>query len=165
MSSAVVSSIASSFGRISSVVLVSSQTGGVILARFYDPQLEQYKREVLRDFLQAADVENLVGSTESQEDGSSECYTSLYQKHNLVFQRISDVVVFCSGTKDQSHARVAKVIENFVFCLIEGVLKKSITEDRIIKNYAKVCLLLDEILNEGIVQTLDTKLILKQLKL
>ncbi len=71
----------------------------------------------------------------------------MYGKQNLVFQKVSDLVVFCTGTRDQNHARVAKVIECFLLCLIE-VLKKNITEERIVKNYAKVCVVLDEILNE-----------------
>jgi hypothetical protein len=159
----------SAFGGISTVVLASSRKGGILLERMYDAGLAEHKEAVLRDFVQSAELEGLICAAEDasiQQQTESQAFTSLYKKHNLVFQKIpdSDVILFCSGNLDQNHARVANVIECFLSCLVEVLNKKSVTEDRIIKNYSKVCLLLDEILNEGIVKTLDTRTILKQLK-
>ena len=143
------------FGRITSVVIASSLTGGILLERVYDPKLSTEMEELLKAFLDSAEVEGLLG-TEEEEGKLSECCTSSYKKHNIVFQRISNVVLFCTGTLDQNHARVAKVIECFLLCLIDA-LRKEVTEERIVKNYAKVCLALDEILVEGIVESLEPK--------
>ena len=141
----------SAFGGGISTVVLASRKGGVLLERIYDPELADHRQATLRDFIQSAELEGLICANQEGDDSASEeAFTSLYKRHNLVFQRIpeSDVVLFCSGKLDQNHARVASVIECFLFCLIEVLNRKSVTEDRIIKNYSKVCLLLDEMLNE-----------------
>ena len=161
--------------------------------------------------MESARIEGILGGQEAEEGTLSECYTSTYRQgqtkrttHNLVFQRVSDLVLFCTGTKELSHARVAKVMECFLVCLTEQFSKKAISEERVVKNYAKVCMVVEEVINEvrrstalsilsqntrssnhttarlwhrwihqlgvrtrisqGVVRTLDTKAITKQLK-
>ena len=202
------------FGTITSLVIASSGTGDVVLERYYDPVLnsdERERGELVRVLVESARIEGILGGQEAEEGTLSECYTSTYRQgqtkrttHNLVFQRVSDLVLFCTGTKELSHARVAKVMECFLVCLTEQFSKKAISEERVVKNYAKVCMVIEEMINEvrrstalsiisqdprssnhtnarlwhrsihqlgvrtrisqGIVRTLDTKAITKQLK-
>lgn len=202
------------FGRITSLVVASSGTGDVVLERYYDPVLnsdERERGELVRVLVESARIEGILGGQEAEEGTLSECYTSTYRQgqtkrttHNLVFQRVSDLVLFCTGTKELSHARVAKVMECFLVCLTEQFSKKAISEERVVKNYAKVCMVIEEVINEvrrstalsilsqdtrpsnhttarlwhrsidqlgvrtrisqGVVRTLDTKAITKQLK-
>ena len=202
------------FGTITSLVVASAGTGDVVLERYYDPVLnsdERERGELVRVLVESARIEGILGGQEAEEGTLSECYTSTYRQgqtkrttHNLVFQRVSDLVLFCTGTKELSHARVAKVMECFLVCLTEQFSKKAISEERVVKNYAKVCMVIEEMINEvrrstalsilsqntrssnhtnarlwhrsidqlgvrtrisqGIVRTLDTKAITKQLK-
>jgi len=130
-------------------VIASSETGGVLLERVW-LKGEGEGKELVQASLECAKVEGILGGSEG-EGKASDCYTSTYKSHNLVFQRISDVVLFCSGTRDKNHARVAKTMKLFLASLGELLNKKAITEERVVKNYAKVCAISEEIVGEGVV--------------
>ena len=132
------------------MVIASSKTGGVLLERLW-LKGEGEGKELVQASLECAKVEGILGGSEG-EGKASECYTSTYKSHNLVFQRISDVVLFCSGTRDKNHARVAKTMKLFLASLGEQALnKKAITEERVVKNYEKVCAISEDIVGEGVV--------------
>ena len=136
------------FGKVTSLVIASSKTGGVLLHRAYGD--EERASELLQAMIESSRSDGVLGGEEA-EGRTSECFTSCFEGHNIVFQRVSDVLVYCSGNREQNHARLAKVIESFLLLLVDA-FKKSVTEERILKNYAKVCALVEDVLNEGIVQ-------------
>lgn len=152
-----------------SVVLVSYTAGGVIFSRYYGHELQTEKQ-------QAEWLKKLRDATAPEwallkEDNPEQVAT--IGEVQVLYKLIGDVVLLLAGVEEHDALLLLELARSMTAsirgaCRVpehkQGETRVS-AERRILQNYANLCLLVDEMIDDGDVDHLDPKVILKLIKM
>lgn len=154
---------------ILSVVIVSYNTGGVIFSRFYGHQLH-------KEAQQAEWLKKLRDSTAPEwpllKEDCAEQIATVSEVH-VVYKLIGDVVLMLAGESEHDALLILELARSMTdvirsACHIpqntQGETRVS-AERRIFQHYANLCMLVDEQIDDGDIDHLDPKVILRLLRM
>lgn len=150
---------------IVSLHVVTHASGGVLLARYYGPRvaLATQQSEWLKKLRDATAGEwrLLVEDVDEQVAAVGEV--------QVVFKLIGDVVLLLAGTEEHDALlllELSRAIDKTMraACRIPASNRVS-AERRILQNYANLCLLIDEHIDDGDIDHLDSDVVLKLLRM
>lgn len=87
------------------------------------------------------------------------------RKHFIVFVAIDEIIIFLSGSGDDDELSLAETLRGLIVNLQHATKKGKLTESAVIEYYPKICLRVDSIISNGVVNTLDPALIEQYVKL
>lgn len=154
---------------IVSVVIVSYDAGGVIFSRYYGHELhtEQQQAEWLKKLRDATASDWAL----LKEDNPEQVAT--INEVQIVYKLIGDVVLLISGVEEHDAILLLELAKSMALsirsaCKIpenkQGETRVS-AERRLLQNYANLCLIVDEQIDDGDIDHLDPKVILKLIKM
>jgi len=133
-------------GRIQSVIIATS-SGNVVYERFYERMSEHEKAE-LRAYLAEAGNASTSGSREEQE------FASRYRDGAVAGRREGDLTLYAVGNGEYDELSLAEVLKTMCGVFRE-VFKKAPSEALLHDNYGRLCLVVDEMIYEGILDKTD----------
>lgn len=142
------------FGRIH-CFLVATKNGDVVYERYYDAYTELDKAEIRAAFQQAADNVNLAADDQD--------FVASFKGGCIVLIPENDVVFYCLSSGEYDELATSELLRLIVTALSRTIGKPP-TESVIFQNYAKVCLVVDEIINEGMIEETRPEAITKGTK-
>lgn len=148
------------FGRIL-YFGIANKGGRVLYERWYDSFSELEKSQI-RVALDQTSEPFLAEAKDSLE------YFGKYKSGTIVFIPTGDIVLYALGHGEYDELALTEVLRAILGALKASTnpkVKKPPTEADILANYGKVALLVDEAINEGIAETLDTPAILEGMKM
>lgn len=134
--------------------LVATRGGDVVYERFFDRFSELEKADV-RSALSLA-TGNVRFTAEEQD------FVAPYKAARFAFMPVADVVFYLLGSGEYDEIGLVEVLRTIIQALRE-VLGKP-TAAVLLDKYAKLCLVVDEVLNEGILEAVDREAIKKGIK-
>ena len=152
-----------------SIVIVSYEAGGVIFNRFYghefaDPEVQARWLKKLRDAT-APDWQLL------KEDGPEQVAT--IKDVQILYKLIGDVVVMFAGNEEHDALLMLELARCFEECIrtacgirenAEGETRVS-AERRLLQKYWMLCLIVDEMIDDGQIDHLDAKTIIRLIRM
>ena len=154
---------------IVSTVIVTYHTGGVIFSRYYGHQVkeEQQQAEWLKKLRDATAPEwHLL-----KEDGPEQ--VAAIGEVQVLYKLIGDVVLILAGNEEHDVLLLLELARSMnstirKACRIpenkQGETRVSV-ERRILQHYANLCLVVDEHIDEGDIDLLDPKVILRLVRM
>eukprot|EP00192_Tetraselmis_astigmatica_P017003 CAMPEP_0117654546 /NCGR_PEP_ID=MMETSP0804-20121206/3802_1 /TAXON_ID=1074897 /ORGANISM="Tetraselmis astigmatica, Strain CCMP880" /LENGTH=133 /DNA_ID=CAMNT_0005460835 /DNA_START=365 /DNA_END=766 /DNA_ORIENTATION=- len=127
------------------------------MERFYDCLTNAEKSEV-RNALQSAGAGVVHNAPEDAE------FVGAYRDACIVFSPIADVVLYLVGSGEYDELALSAVLQTIKEGL-RATLKRPPSESVIHEKYPKVCLTIDEIIHEGILDLTDPEAVRRALKL
>mmetsp|Transcript_11180 Transcript_11180/g.24075 ORF Transcript_11180/g.24075 Transcript_11180/m.24075 type:complete len:151 (-) Transcript_11180:781-1233(-) len=143
-----------SFGRLH-CFLVATKNGEVIYERFYDRLNEAEKAEIRSSFQLAS---SNVRLTLDEVD-----YSAAYKTGRFSFIPCGDLVFYLLGTGEYDELACAEALRSIIGVL-RDVTGKTPSSSLLLDKYARLCLVVDEVINEGLLETLDKDTIRKAIK-
>jgi len=154
---------------IVSVIIVSYEAGGVIFSRYYGHELhaEQQQAEWLKKLRDATAPDWAL----LKEDNAEQVAT--VGEVQVMYKLIGDVVLLLSGVEEHDALLLLELARSMTTsirnaCKIpenkQGETRVS-AERRMLQNYANLCLIVDEQIDDGDIDHLDPKVILKLIKM
>ncbi|KAK9861641.1 hypothetical protein WJX84_008038 [Apatococcus fuscideae] len=144
------------FGRIQ-CVLVATSVGDVVYERFYDKFSD----------LERADIRAAFYSTtepylQSLADGAE--YAARFKSAAVVARTEGDLFFYGLGNGEYDELSLSEVIDVIIQSL-RDILKRQPSEGLLWDNYGRLCLLIDEIVNEGVIDATDKEAIQRGIRL
>eukprot|EP00798_Chlamydomonas_sp_ICE-L_P024121 gene24121-9696_t len=127
-----------SFGKIH-CFLVALKSGEVIYERFYDRLSEADKAEARAAMQQASD-----GIRPSADDQD---FAAAYRSTRFVFIPTADLVFYLMGSGEYDELACADILRSIMLTL-KDVIGKAPTGAVLMDKYSKLCVILDEMINE-----------------
>ncbi|GAX80427.1 hypothetical protein CEUSTIGMA_g7866.t1 [Chlamydomonas eustigma] len=143
-----------SFGRIH-CFLVATKNSDVIYERFYDRLSESDKAEVRAAFFQAS------SSSKLSFDGYE--HTAAFKSARFVFTVHSDSVFYLLGSGEYDELSAAEILHSIIEALCD-VLGRTLSAALMMEKYTKLALVVDEVVNEGLLEATDKDTIRKASK-
>uniref|UniRef100_A0A7R9V7B1 Coatomer subunit zeta n=1 Tax=Chlamydomonas euryale TaxID=1486919 RepID=A0A7R9V7B1_9CHLO len=140
-----------SFGRIH-CFLVSTKASQVVYERFYDRLSESEKAEVRAAFFQASSAYS-----------DNQTHVAAYKAARFVFMPVADMVFFLLSSGEMDELAAADALATIVNALPE-VLGRAPSSSLLLERYARMALVVDEIINEGLLEATDVDVIRKAIK-
>ncbi|KAI0567064.1 Coatomer subunit zeta [Gracilaria domingensis] len=154
---------------IVSVVIVSYTTGGVIFSRFYGHELrsEQQQAKWLKKLRDATATDWVL----LKEDHPEQVAT--VGEVQIVYKLMGDAVLMLAGVEEHDALlllELARSMDGSIrgACKIPENRQQQTTvsaERRILQHYANLCLIVDEQIDDGDIDHLDPKVILKLIRM
>uniref|UniRef100_A0A061QRI4 Coatomer subunit zeta n=2 Tax=Tetraselmis sp. GSL018 TaxID=582737 RepID=A0A061QRI4_9CHLO len=144
------------FGRIH-CILLSTRSGQILVERFHDTLTNEAKSEIRAAMYSASTsvVQNLPEDSEHVFGYGDAC---------IVYSPVADIILFLMGSGEYDELMLSSIIR-VIKDALKATLKKSPSEAAVCEKYAKVCVTLDEVVNEGVLDMVDPELIRKAVKL
>jgi len=142
---------------IKSITIVSYRRGGVLFSRFYTPDLATLEAQALwlSDLRDATMPEwSLLA-----DDGPEQ--VAKFGAVSVMYKLIGDVVVIFAGTVEHDALLLLELARAFEeamrkVCRARG---NASVEKRLVQSYSDLCLVVDEMIDQGFIDHLDPKLI------
>ncbi|GMH37554.1 hypothetical protein BSKO_05427 [Bryopsis sp. KO-2023] len=145
-----------SSGRIHAV-LISTKAGNVIYERFYDP-LDEATRAEIRGAFHGASQPILMTVQDGQQ------YVGNYRGAPIVFMPTSDIIIYSLGSGEYNELALAQILQAIIRG-VSDVLGKPASEALLFEGYAQLCLTIDEVINEGMLETVNKDIVRKGTKM
>mmetsp|Transcript_4593 Transcript_4593/g.7875 ORF Transcript_4593/g.7875 Transcript_4593/m.7875 type:complete len:150 (-) Transcript_4593:414-863(-) len=142
-----------STGRVHCVCL-ATKTGEVIYERFYDRLSELDKAEARAAFSLASNNVRLVNDQD---------HVGVFRSAKFTFIPYDDIVVYLLGSGEYEDLGGAEIIRTLI-SILGDILDKPPSTSVLLDKYMKLALVVDEVINEGIVENTDREAIRKALK-
>lgn len=133
------------FGHIHSVI-VTTKDGNVVYERYYDRLSEMDKSELRATLYQAICSSNLTQDEQEQ--------VGCFRGANFVFMGFNDLVFFCIGSGEYDELALTHVLR-VILVALRNVVSKNISEASLFESYGQLCLVIDEVINEGVLESVD----------
>lgn len=152
-----------------SIVIVSYNAGGVIYSRYYGHELRTEKQQA--EWLKKLRDATAPDWALLKEDNPEQVAT--IGEVQIMYKLIGDVVLLLSGVEEHD-ALLLLELSRAMTAAIRSACKVPETkqgqtrvsaERRILQNYANLCLVIDEMVDDGDVDHLDPKVIMKLIKM
>lgn len=152
-----------------SIVIVSYNAGGVIFSRYYGHELHTEKQQA--EWLKKLRDATAPDWALLKEDNPEQVAT--IGEVQIMYKLIGDVVLLLSGIEEHD-ALLLLELSRSMTAAIRSACKVPETpqgetrvsaERRILQNYANLCLVVDEMIDDGDVDHLDPKVVLKLIKM
>mmetsp|Transcript_8083 Transcript_8083/g.8231 ORF Transcript_8083/g.8231 Transcript_8083/m.8231 type:complete len:152 (+) Transcript_8083:136-591(+) len=142
-------------------VIITSIDGNLLFSKYFDRKLLSSKEETQK-------FERMIFiQTEKYWDKQTglQCITMMGDIH-VIFQMIGELRLFLCGIDDTDELILQELLTT-VLSLLEEHLENRFTQTSLLvpDNYGKLCVSLDDMLPDGIVETLDVDTIMKMSKL
>uniref|UniRef100_A0A7S0ICA6 Coatomer subunit zeta n=1 Tax=Micromonas pusilla TaxID=38833 RepID=A0A7S0ICA6_MICPS len=148
-------------------VMMASASGHVILERFYDPISEPDQMR-WRDRLHRAEASSGAGaSTVAESDCdklATRCGVARHGDENMVWCGVGDLRFYAVGSEEYDEYTLAEVLQALASS-VKGIVKKGFTEAHAFEHYGMICLALDEIVSDGVVEATTWDTIRRAIKL
>lgn len=138
-------------------VLIATRTGNVIYERFYDGYDEVTRAEI-RGAFHSTSQPIEANLQESQH------YVGNYRGAPIVFMPTSDIIIYILGSGEYNELALAQILQA-ILRGIADVLGKPPTEAALFEGYPQMCLAIDEVINEGMLETVNKDMIRKGTKM
>ncbi|KAJ7542659.1 hypothetical protein O6H91_09G007300 [Diphasiastrum complanatum] len=127
-------------------VLFANSSGNVLLERFHSVPGEE--RLHWRSFLVKLGTDNLNGARDD------ELFVASHKSVYIVYTVIGDIWVFTVGKDEYDELTLVEVL-HAITSSVKDICKKAPSERVFLDKYGKVCLGLDEIFSQGILEHTD----------
>lgn len=142
------------FGRVHCVV-VATKGGEVVYERFYDRLSELDKAEIRAAFQQATDNVNLGSDNQD--------FVGTFRGGSFVLIPTTDLVFYALGSGEYDEMALSGVLR-VIMIAIADVVGKPPTESVFFEKYSRIACVIDEVLNEGMLESVDKDVIRKGAK-
>ncbi|CAL5229723.1 g13100 [Coccomyxa viridis] len=140
-------------GRIQ-CVLIATTGSNIVYERFYERFTD----------IEKADIRHSFQQTQSQlTQSTTECIGRCRAAATVAYAK-GDLVYHAAGTGEYDELALA-VILRFLVSGLHDALRKAPSEAVLLDNYARVCVIISEIINEGVLEIADRATLLKALKI
>mmetsp|Transcript_3323 Transcript_3323/g.5830 ORF Transcript_3323/g.5830 Transcript_3323/m.5830 type:complete len:157 (-) Transcript_3323:18-488(-) len=151
---------------ILTILIVSYTNGGVIYARFFGPKLREEPQQAVwleRIRHHTAPEWGLLTSDHTEQ-------TAYMDECAIMFKRIGDVVFIVVGNREHDAMLLLEFGRAFEQCVrtiykIPENNQKLSVEKRILGAYWTVCLILDEMIDDGSIDHLDPQIVLRMINM
>ncbi|KAK9810121.1 hypothetical protein WJX72_005088 [[Myrmecia] bisecta] len=143
-------------GRIQALV-VATTSGSVVYERFYARLSDLEKADLRSAFYKASEPALATAQDEAE-------FAARYKAGALVFKLEADLLFYLLGTGEYDELNLAEALRALVGAL-RDTLKRQPTEALLFDNYGKLCLVVDELINEGILEATDKEAIQRGIKM
>eukprot|EP00270_Netrium_digitus_P011190 TRINITY_DN3541_c0_g1_i2.p1 TRINITY_DN3541_c0_g1~~TRINITY_DN3541_c0_g1_i2.p1 ORF type:complete len:146 (+),score=28.00 TRINITY_DN3541_c0_g1_i2:160-597(+) len=127
-------------------ILITNRAGNVLVERFHGVPGDE--RGPWRAFLWRLGQDNLL--TAGTEEEFIACHRSAY----IVYTSVMDVFLYTVGSEEYDELGLSEVLRSLI-AILKMSCKKMPTEAAILDRYGKVCLALDELVAQGILEVTD----------
>uniref|UniRef100_A0A7S0UUI0 Coatomer subunit zeta n=1 Tax=Polytomella parva TaxID=51329 RepID=A0A7S0UUI0_9CHLO len=141
------------FGRIHCFI-ATTKFGEVLYERFYDRLTEQEKADIRCSF-------KFASSNVRLKDGQD--LVGTYKLARFVFVPYNDVQFFMMGSGEYDELALSDSIKVIIKTFSE-MLGKGFTSDVLLDKYHRLCLVVDEVVNEGLLENTEIEAIKKGIK-
>lgn len=154
---------------IISIVIVSYSTGGVIFSRFYGHELHTVKQQA--EWLKKLRDATAPDWALLKEDNAEQIAT--VGEVQIFYKLIGDVVLMLAGVEEHDGLLMLELARSMhvsirAACKVpenkQGDVRVS-AERRLLQNYANLCMLVDEHIDDGDIDHLDPKVIMNLIKM
>ncbi|CAL8469515.1 g9056 [Coccomyxa elongata] len=140
-------------GRIQ-CALIATTSSHVIYERFYDRFSDIEKAEIRSAFHSA---QRELSQDKQETVGRLRCGAHVARAEG-------ELVYHALGTGEYDELALAETLR-FIAVALHDVLRKTPSEALLLDNYARMCIILSEIINEGILEITDRATLLRALKI
>mmetsp|Transcript_15415 Transcript_15415/g.31235 ORF Transcript_15415/g.31235 Transcript_15415/m.31235 type:complete len:156 (-) Transcript_15415:244-711(-) len=147
------------------IIIVAYRSGGVLFEKYYGEEFSSAEQRAmwLVSMRNATAPEWTLLLSEGPEQ------VALVDETTVVYKLLNDCVVMVSGTAEHDALLLLEFVRVLDECLRRacgiGKSTRSSAEMRLVQHYADICLVLDEMVDDGEIDHLDPKMILKMIKL
>lgn len=142
------------FGRVHCVV-VATKSGEVVYERFYDRFTELDKAEIRAAFQQATDNINIASDNQD--------FVGTFRGGSFVLIPTTDLVFYALGSGEYDEMALSGVLR-VIMIAIADVVGKPPTESVFFEKYSRIACVIDEVVNEGMLESVDKDVIRKGAK-
>ncbi|GFR40120.1 hypothetical protein Agub_g674 [Astrephomene gubernaculifera] len=135
--------------------LVATRAGDVIYERFFDRFTELEKAEIRAAFSAASS--NVRINLEEQD------FIAPYKLARFAFIPVTDTVFYLMGSGEYDEVGLVEVLR-VIIQVLKDILGKAPSSGLLLEKYAKLALVVDEVINEGLLEAVDKEAIKKGLK-
>ena len=150
---------------IHSVLVVVRSTEAILLSRFYDG-VERSSALVQAQWIQAVRDATITRWALAHEGGGEQ--VCMCQDKFVLFSGTGNLLFFVSGSDEYDELALLDVVQSLLDCLRGALLAKAsdaLTETLITEHYHVACLVLDEMINQGVLEHTEPQVVRKFLKL
>lgn len=141
-------------GRIQSVIIATG-SGNVVYERFYERMGEHEKAELRASLAETADTSTSKRREEPE-------FAARYRDGAVAGRREGDLTLFAVGNGEYDELSLAEVLRTM--CLVfRDIFKKSPSEALLHDNYGRMCLIVDEMIYEGMLDKTEPDTIQKSI--
>eukprot|EP00878_Enallax_costatus_P009152 GHUV01009566.1.p1 GENE.GHUV01009566.1~~GHUV01009566.1.p1 ORF type:complete len:152 (+),score=21.14 GHUV01009566.1:634-1089(+) len=133
------------FGRIHCIV-VATKAGEVVYERYYDRYTELDKAEIRAAFQQATDNVSLANDNQD--------FVGAFREGCFVFIPTMDLVFCALGSGEYDEMALSNVLRVIMIAIADTVNKPP-TESVMFEKYARIASVIDEVVNEGMLESVD----------
>ena len=144
-------------GYINALIILDNE-GNRIIAKYYNEEFEsiESQKKIETKLFQKSNKLSILKQPDSE--------ILNIDSHTCVFKFYLDIGIFILGKANDNEVALASVLDVIHQCL-EVVLKQGIERKFMINNMSSVLLIIDEIVENGIIMSLETEDILSRLDL
>lgn len=142
-------------GRIQ-CFLIATATGSVVYERFYLRFSDVEKGDIRAAFQRASETA-LPGALDESE------FADRYKAGTIALRLEGDIVFYALGTGEYDELNLAETIRAVSIGLRDTIRKP--TEAALFDNYGRVCMVIDEVINEGILEATERDAIQRGMKM
>ncbi|EFJ49513.1 hypothetical protein VOLCADRAFT_104299 [Volvox carteri f. nagariensis] len=136
--------------------LVATRGGDVIYERFFDRFTELEKAEIRAAFSAASS--NVRMPPDQEQD-----FIAPYKLTRFAFVPVADTVFYLLGSGEYDEVGLVEVLR-VIIQVLKDVLGKAPSSGLLLEKYAKLALVVDEVINEGLLEAVDKEAIKKGIK-
>ncbi|KAG2430410.1 hypothetical protein HXX76_009935 [Chlamydomonas incerta] len=141
-------------GRLHCFV-VATKGGDVLYERFFDRFTELEKAEIRAAFSAAS------GNVRLQYDDQD--FIAPYKTARFAFIPSADTVFYLMGSGEYDELGLVEILR-VIISVLKDVLGKAPSAALLLDKYARLCLVVDEVINEGLLEAVDKEAIKKGIK-
>lgn len=129
-------------------MIIATSSGNIVYERFYERMSEHEKAELRASLAETAE-NNAYGSREEIE------FAARYRNGAVAGRREGDLTLFAAGNGEYDELSLAEVLRTMC-SVFKDVFKKSPSEAVLHDNYGRLCLVVDEMIYEGLLDKTDS---------
>jgi len=137
-------------------ILITNKTGNVLLERFHGVPIEE--RSSWRTFLISLGNENLPDGKDEEQ------FIAYYRNVYICYCAVADLYIYLMGSAEYDEMALSEVLTTMV-AVMKDQCRQSLRESSLLDRYGRVCLALDEMQAQGIVELLDKNRIKRAMRL
>lgn len=135
--------------------LVATKGGDVIYERFYERFTELEKADIRAAFSTATNNVRLYGDEKD--------FVGSYKSARFAFIPVTDTIFYLMGSGEYDELGLVEVLRGIIQAL-KDIMGKAPSAGLLMEKYTRMCLVVDEVINEGLVETVDREAIKKAIK-
>jgi len=138
-------------------LLITTRNGHIIFAKYFDGSTRE-QRVLWESTLYTHTKQDWSAAKENDEQ------VAILGNKFVVFSGTEDLLFFITGSEEYDELTLQEILRNFI-TILRDVLKKNLNEDKLLEHYSKVCLVCDEMINQGVLEYCDKDTIKKMIKM